>query len=457
MGLRLFGTDGIRGRFGVYPLDAQTVRQLGLALARLLRESGDSSPAASAPRVVVGGDTRQSTPTLCRWLAQGLQRGGASLSYLGVLPTPGVVHFVRRQQAACGIAVSASHNPPGDNGIKLISRQGFKWTPQQEEELEGRLHAGAAGEWGSQDPVPMPAQGVGDYLDALAGTLSAERPLAGLRLTLDPAHGAASPYASSLYTSLGARVEAIHQTADGRRINRDCGSTHPGELARLTASTRSHLGLAFDGDADRVILVDEGGEVRDGDAILYLWARKLLESGELDPPRIVATTMSNLGLERSLARAGVEVVRCEVGDRAVVETLRRQGILLGGEQSGHVIHLGLSTTGDGLLTGLHMAALVKENGSLVRLLEGLVRYPQVLLNVRVTEKPPFDELPELAAAIRKAKETLGEGGRLVLRYSGTEPVARIMIEGEQRQLIEPLAAEIASRLQQCVGAATPDE
>ncbi len=446
--MSLFGTDGIRAPFGAHPLDRRTVTALALRLAEALAEQ---SP---RPRVVLGGDTRDSTPEICRWLAAGLAAGGARVEALGVVPTPAVARLVRRRGAACGIAVSASHNPHPDNGIKLIDQAGYKWSPEREADLERRLLAAGPELPPGEPELAVDPRAAEEYLDDLAATLPGELPLAGLRVVLDAAHGAATPFAGRLFARLGADVQVLNDRPDGRNINRGCGSTQPAGLAAAVVRAGADLGVAFDGDADRAVLVDEGGEVRDGDAMLYLWAKGLAAEGTLAPPRIVATSMSNLGLERALARHGVGLTRCPVGDREVVDTLRREGLLLGGEQSGHVVHLGLATTGDGLLTALHLAHRVRRSGEpLSRLLQGFVRYPQVLVNVAVARKPDLGGLPGVAAAARGVEERLGEDGRLVLRYSGTEPLARIMIEGPDQGEIEALAGELAEVIRQELGGA----
>jgi phosphoglucosamine mutase len=467
----LFGTDGIRAPFGTFPLDRATVTGLGRHLAQSLRETTGES----RPEVVLGGDTRESTPVICAWLANGLAAGGADSRWVGVLPTAGIAYLVRGLGTAAGVAVSASHNPYPDNGIKLIDPWGFKWSEAAEAALETRLLAGgpegpAAVETGEGDDGGAFDLGgheealVEHYVEALASTLPGRRPLAGLRLAVDAGNGAASTFAEPLFRRLGAGVRVIHASPDGRNVNLACGSTDTGDLAREVVTGGHHLGVAFDGDADRVILVDEGGLERDGDAILYLWARELAETGSLEPPRIVATSMSNLGLERALAEHGIVVERCGVGDREVVDTLRRESLLLGGEQSGHVVHLGLSTTGDGLLTALQMAFLVARQvrgGAAERPLSGLLagfrRFPQVLVNVRVREKPDLLGLAEVAAAAREAEERLGADGRLVLRYSGTEPLARVMIEGPDQEEIEALAGRIAETIRDAIGAETGAE
>jgi len=456
---RLFGTDGVRGRFGEPPLDRATVTALAGALGdTLLAGATDGAPV----RAVIGGDTRDSTPQLAAWVAAGLAATGVEPLDAGVVPTPGVAWLTRAQGAAAGVSISASHNPHPDNGIKLIDGAGFKWEAAAEARLEERLaerlgDEGAAraarataGPDGAERLDPAP------YIAALEASVggAAARPLAGLRVALDTGHGAATPYARRLFEDLGAAVVAtLGDAPDGTNVNRGCGSTAPEALAAEVAANGAELGLAFDGDADRLIPVDAGGVVRDGDAVLYLWARELLRQGRLDPPRIVVTSMSNLGLERALAAHGIRVVRCGVGDREVVETLRREGLVLGGEQSGHIVNRRLSSTGDGMLTAVQVAARVAAAGRPVaELLAGFRRFPQVLRNVRVRSKPDLASLPAVAAATRKVEAELGDSGRLVLRYSGTEPLARVMIEGPDQETIDGLAGELAAAIEEEVGA-----
>ena len=438
---QLFGTDGIRGVFGTPPLDEATVRDLARSLAAELPPNGS--------RAVIGGDTRDSTPTLARWLAEELTSRGIQVTYLGIVPTPCVATVTRNLGAACGIAVSASHNPYPDNGIKLIDSDGFKWSPDAELTLEQGLRgSGSGSSWASSEvDLKVDRGAVEAYLASLASSLSMARPLDGLKIALDTGNGAASAFAGPLFDRLGARVEVIHDAPDGRNINQDCGSTRPQEVATLVHESGCDLGIAFDGDADRAIIVDEHGLIRDGDAILYLWAKELVRCNQLPHHRLVATSMSNLGLEVALRREGVEVVRCDVGDREVVSTMRRDGIQLGGEQSGHIVHLALSTTGDGLLTALQMAALRRRDGRpLSVMLQGFERLPQLLRNLKVTRKPELTGLPKVMEASQQVERQLGSDGRLVLRYSGTEPLVRIMIEGRDRAQIESLADDLATVL-----------
>lgn len=441
---RLFGTDGVRGTFGDFPLNEATVRRLGRALADRL-EAGE-------PHLVLGGDTRDSTPVLASWLAAGLAAGGARVTWLGTIATPAVAHVVRRLGAQAGVAISASHNPHPDNGIKLIDGDGFKWPPAWEAALETALDALPVPP-DEPPPLSVDASAVEDYLESLAATVPGGSSLAGLKLAVDAGHGAASAYAGALFERLGATVFVANAAPDGSNINAGCGSTHPEVVAELVRSRGADLGVAFDGDADRVILADEEGTVRDGDATMYLWARDLASRDELPGRRLVATSMSNLGLQVALGRDGIELVRSDVGDRAVVATMRESGAVLGGEQSGHIVHLGLSTTGDGLLTALQIARLRASAGRpLSELMAGFERFPQLLENVRVREKVPFDELPEVDATRREVESALGDSGRLVLRYSGTEPLARVMIEGPDRHHIETLTHRLTAVIAAAIGA-----
>lgn len=319
---RLFGTDGIRGRFGRFPLDRPTVTALALELAALLRERADLVGSNhSPPQVVLGGDTRESTPEIFRWLADGLTAGGATVRHAGVIPTPGVAHLVKPLGAAAGVVVSASHNPWPDNGIKLLDPNGFKWSDEDELILENRIRSRAAEEVPTSDGE-LPVEEALDerYLRHLSSTVSGvsgARPLEGLRIVLDAGNGAASGCAQEIFERLGAGVILLHADPNGRNVNEGCGSTAPEEMAARIVAEGADFGAAFDGDADRCVLADERGQIRDGDAILYLWATTLYREGRLDPPKIVATTMSNLGLERALDREGIGIVRCAVGGKSM--------------------------------------------------------------------------------------------------------------------------------------------
>lgn len=443
---RLFGTDGIRGAFGSYPLDRTTVQALGLHLGEQLAEK------SKAPKVVLGGDTRSSTGELCGWLAQGLRQAGAIEHYGGVLPTPAIAYLVKELGADAGIAVSASHNLHPDNGIKLFDGEGVKWGMAEEAELEALLLEPDPPEIRSGTEPEVEPELAERYLEFLTGRLRFSSPLSGLRVALDTANGAATPFAAEVFRRLGADVSVLFDRPDGYNINALCGSTHPQALAQTVVAEDFDLGIAFDGDADRAIFVDERGQVQDGDALLYLWATGLAQRRQLEPARIVATTMSNLGLELALEKHGIGVVRCGVGDRIVVQTMKREGIKLGGEQSGHIVNSDLTTTGDGLVTAVEVSTLIGTGDRpFSELLGELERFPQVLHNVRVASKPPLEDLPRVAAAAREIEDRLGDRGRLVLRYSGTEALARVMIEGSELTEIESMAAELIEIIRQEVG------
>ncbi|MCP4202823.1 MAG: phosphoglucosamine mutase [bacterium] len=444
---RLFGTDGIRGPAGTAPLDRASLLRLGRALGSLL------SAETSSPSAIIAGDTRSSTPTISYWLSRGLEERGCRTLYGGVLPTPAVSRLAKARAADVGIAVSASHNPFPDNGVKFLDGQGFKWSRERETELERRfaLEPESSESEGSETLGPAadlePSSALAQQYISELTALFPPGALAGLSIVLDTAHGAATGLATDFFERLGATVVALGNRPDGSNINQACGSTDPESAARATANHRANIGFAFDGDADRAVAIDETGTLHDGDAMLYVLATWLLHEGRLEPPRLVATSMSNLGLETALGREGISLLRCDVGDRAVVETLRSEGLVLGGEQAGHIVHLGLSSTGDGLLVAALLAQAVSSSGkSLSSLTAGFRRFPQILRNIRVTSKPELGSLPRVMSEARRVEELLGNQGRLVLRYSGTEPLARVMIEGPDQEQIEGLAEKLAATI-----------
>ena len=451
----------MRAVFGTPPLDRSTVQAVGYWFARLC---GGRRP---APLLILGGDTRSSRTEIAGWLAAAIRAAGCEVRSAGVVPTPAVAYLVTELGAAGGIVVSASHNPYTDNGVKLIGADGFKVDPSVEQAIEDRLE-----DWvrGSSDPLPPqaadriaagaagaqtdeePAHADRDR-DHLAASLPPDRPLAGLRIAVDAANGAGAPYAERLFTGLGADCAVTCDQPDGRNINLDCGSTCTERVAAFTRATGSDLGVALDGDADRALLCDHRGRICDGDILLYVWATYLAARDDLPGRRIVATTMSNMGLEKALEAGNVDVVRCGVGDREVVDVMRRQDIRLGGEQSGHLVDLELGTTGDGLLTAAAVAAIVAASGrSLAYLAAGFRRFPQTLRNVKVREKQPLESVPGLSEAVASVERELGTSGRVLLRYSGTEALARVMIEGPDQARIEELCSSITSVLEAELGA-----
>ncbi len=447
---RLFGTDGMRAVFGTPPLDRTTVQAVGYWFARLSAAAG---PAGSPPLLVLGGDTRGSRNEIAGWLAAAVRAAGCDVRSAGVVPTPAVACLVTELGAAGGIVVSASHNSHADNGVKLIGADGFKVDPAVERAIENRVARGAAVTPDRNDVLEDEPALAERYLSRLAASLPADRPLAGLRIAVDAANGAGAPYAARLFTGLGADCRVTCDQPDGRNINRNCGSTCTERIAAFTRATGSDLGAALDGDADRALLCDHRGGICDGDVLLYVWASHLAARGELPGRRIVATTMSNMGLEKALADGGVGVVRCGVGDREVVELMRREGVRLGGEQSGHLVDLERGTTGDGLLTAAAVAGIVSASGrSLADLAAGFHRFPQILRNVRVREKQPLEGVPGLSEAVASVECELGTSGRVFLRYSGTEALARVMIEGPDRRRMEELCGRIVGVLEAELGA-----
>jgi phosphoglucosamine mutase len=447
MSKELFGTDGIRGLPGEYPLDDHTLYWVGRSIGGYLRLRDDH------PRVLIGTDTRESGAHIASEIAAGLAEEGIRNSFAGVITTPGVACLVRKEGFAAGVVISASHNPYHDNGVKLFAGSGMKFPDGIEEQIEAEILRHRNG----QPPVSAvrltPERQLDeDYLEFLRGCMIPGANLSGLKLVLDCGNGAASSLAPALFRSLGANVIAIHDTPDGRNINANCGSLYPQDLQKKVPEAGAALGVAFDGDADRAMFVTASGRVVDGDGVLLTAARYLRSMGKLKGMAVVATTMTNLGVEHALAAEGLALVRMPVGDRYVLEEMLRSGANLGGEQSGHVIFLDDATTGDGLLTALKIACLVVLLGPLDELVKDLKMYPQTILNVRVRAKPPLESLPEVSRALDDATRALGDSGRVVLRYSGTEPKARVMVEAEHAEDVQRWAERLASAVRSAVGA-----
>jgi phosphoglucosamine mutase len=473
---RLFGTDGVRGKAGDYPLDATTVRRLGGALARALRH-GDEPV-----RFLAGRDTRESGAWIERELAFGIGSQGAALVSAGVVPTPAVAYLTPRMGYTAGVVISASHNPFEDNGIKVFSGAGEKFT----ETLEQRVEAIVADDsWtitGPADVVPPPpprlrrglagalrAEAGGfsratdhveeiDYRSAYVGHLLEILPpefrRRNLRVVIDCANGATTTVAPRVFHELGLEMQCIGCEPDGRNINLRCGSTAPELLARTVVSGAYDLGIAYDGDGDRAIFVDAQGKVVDGDAVMLMCAKQMKAEGRLRGDAIVATVMSNIGLEIALRDAGIGLVRCQVGDKYVMEEMLRRGFVLGGEQSGHVIFSEYLFTGDGLATSLNVLRTMAASGrSLADLASDLTAYPQVLMNLRVHQKVDLATIPGVAAVMQRVESRLAGNGRLLVRYSGTEPLLRVMLEGRDQEEIRRLGQEIIDAVKEHVGAA----
>ena len=445
----LFGTDGIRGRAGEFPLDARTAYAAGVALGRL------AAPQSAEPEVVLGIDTRESGPWLAAQVAGGLARERVRTRFAGLITTPGIAWLARTNAFVAGVMISASHNPYQDNGIKVFGHSGYKLPDDVEREMErtifSLLETGIepAPEGLAEDPALDRS-----YLDFLASTMG--EALGGIRIVVDCANGAASRLAPELFQRLGAEASAIHCTPDGRNINLNCGSLHVEVVRQAVLAGGADVGIALDGDADRAILVSRAGKVINGDAVLFLAARFLRSRGLLAPfegaPVVVATVMSNLGLEEGLAREGIRLLRTPVGDKYVLEEMLRTDAVLGGEQSGHVIFRGFATAGDGLLTALRVLEIMRAAGQdLDELTRDLRIYPQVLLNVKVRSREPLEQYPGVAMAIRDARAAFGEHGRILVRYSGTEPLARVMVEGPDAETVESAAARIADEIRVVAG------
>jgi phosphoglucosamine mutase len=451
MGKELFGTDGIRGIPGEYPLDDATLDRVGLALGNYLGSAGQAH--GDSPSVLIGRDTRESGPHIAERIACGLAAGGASPVSAGVLTTPGVAWLVNREGFAAGVVISASHNPYHDNGVKLISSTGMKFPDTIETALEqfvlsSRDAVSAAKALRLHDNEKIDD----DYLAGLAQALLPGAKLAGMKIVLDCANGAASKLAPRLFRSLGADVIAMNHTPDGKNINANCGSLHPEGMQKQVVQSGAALGVAFDGDADRAIFSSATGRLVDGDGVLLVVARYLKSAGMLRGDVVVGTTMANLGLERALEDSGLKLARTAVGDRYVLEEMQRIGANFGGEQSGHILFLDDATTGDGMLTALKLASIISIAGPLDSLVADLKIFPQKIVNVRVRSKPPLDSLPEVARLLREAEQALGNSGRVVLRYSGTEPLARVMVEAKRDEDVRRWTESLAGALRSAIGA-----
>jgi phosphoglucosamine mutase len=451
---KLFGTDGIRGVANEDPMTVEVAMQLGRAVAHYFSRGGHHG------RIVIGKDTRLSGYMFETALSAGICSMGADVMLVGPLPTPGIAFITSSMRADAGVVISASHNPFQDNGIKIFARDGFKLPDTVEAELEELMAMGPAGlermrpaatEVGKATKIE---DARGRYIVYLKTAFPARRTLDGVKMVVDCAHGAAYRVGPAVFEELGAQVIATGVKPDGRNINDGCGALHPEYMCNLVRRHGAHLGIALDGDADRVIFADEHGQVVDGDAIMAICARRMIERGELQHGTVVATVMSNIGLERAIAGLGGKLLRTAVGDRYVVEEMRRGGYNFGGEQSGHLIFLDHATTGDGMIAALRvLTAMVESGRPLSELAAAMTRYPQVLVNVKVREKRPIESLPQVTSLITRVEHTLGGEGRVLVRYSGTEPKARIMIEGPDASMIQAYAEDIARAMEKALGAA----
>ncbi len=448
---KLFGTDGIRGVANEYPMTADVAVRLGKAIAHYF-SNGETE---HRTRVLIGKDTRISGYMFESALAAGITSMGADVQLVGPLPTPGISFLTTGMRADVGIVISASHNPYRDNGIKIFGSNGFKLPDEAEAEIEDLVL--------SESPPTADASHIGRavriddatgrYIVFLKNTFPKELSLEGLRIVLDCANGAAYKVAPAVLRELGAEVFTLGTEPDGFNINHKCGSLYPETVAARVKETRADVGITLDGDADRVIMTDETGRVCDGDQIIALCAMALKERGELRNDTVVTTVMSNIGLEIALREKGIKMVRASVGDRYVVEAMRQGAYSLGGEQSGHIIFLDHTTTGDGMLAALQVLAIMKErNQPLSKISKVMTPFPQVLVNVEVAEKPPLDQLESFQTDLKAVEEELGDEGRVVVRYSGTEPKARVMVEGPTNDDVYRHANMLASSLKSAIGA-----
>lgn len=438
---KLFGTDGIRGKADAFPLDEATMLALGEALARRLRTTREPEP-----NVLLGRDTRDSGSRIANALAAGLLSGGGRATLIGVIPTPGVAYLCRTTDASAGISISASHNPWDDNGVKVFGSDGMKLADAMELEIENELMAlrkeGA-------EPPSIELRERDDLVERYEQFLldgAADQRLRGLRVVLDAGHGAAHRIAPEVFRRAGADVVTIHAEPNGRNINEHSGALHPETMAARVVTEGADFGVAFDGDADRAIFADDLGRIRDGDEILYLWGTRLRQDGGLRGNTLVATVMSNFGFEKKLEEDGVRLLRAQVGDKYVLETMMREGAVLGGEQSGHIIDLRVHTTGDGIHTAVEFAKLLSSAHQKFSQMVTFPRMPQILLNEKVASKPALDSLPRYQVEARKAQGELAGSGRILVRYSGTENLVRVMVEGEDEEQIQRIAKHLVSVL-----------
>ena len=447
---QLFGTDGIRGKAGEFPLDARSMVAMGEALAHRLSEARGHTPT-----ILLGMDTRESGPEIARALATGIRRGGGRAVFTGVVPTPAVAVLCRTASADAGISISASHNPWQDNGVKIFGADGMKLSDELEKQTEDEMLAlrerSPLVELEEIEESPELIEAYELFL--LEGVR--EGALEGMHVVLDTGNGAAHRIAPEVFRRAGARVDVINDAPDGRNINENCGALHPEHLGAAISRAGATLGVAFDGDADRAIFVDDKGVVRDGDEIILLWARELRRRGTLPHGLVVTTVMSNLGFQRQLEEEGMRLLRASVGDKYVLEMMKDNGALLGGEQSGHIIDLSRHTTGDGIHTALSVAQILRSAGQPMSALRTFRPMPQTLVNQKVAARPPLESLPRYSAALEEEERNLEGTGRILVRYSGTENLVRVMVEGESESEIHRIADRLRRILDEEIAEAQP--
>jgi phosphoglucosamine mutase len=445
MGARLFGTDGIRGRANEGPLAPEAATAFGRAVALKFGAPGRA--------IAIGRDTRESGPMLEQAVAAGIAEMGVNVVLLGVLPTPAIAVMSRKIEACAAVVISASHNPWEDNGLKLFNEHGFKCDDALELELEGLILGEKPRAAKTAGQIELRPNAAARYADLAAATYGQGLDLHGISIVVDAGHGAAFFTTPAVLEKLGATVRTINASPDGRNINADCGSTHPEKMAELTRETKANLGLAHDGDADRLIVCDETGSLLDGDEMLAVIGLDLLREGKLAKKTLVATVMSNLGLDECFAAAGGKIIRAGVGDRYVLEQMLAHDLNVGGEQSGHVILRDHNTTGDGLVTALELLRIMRRTGKpLSELRKGLRKYPQQLVNVKVRERIPLEQIPEIMDEVRAVEKELGAQGRVLLRYSGTEPKIRLLVETRDEAMLQPVIDRLLVPIRKHLGA-----
>ncbi len=447
---KYFGTDGVRGIANVEPMTSTTVMRLGMAVAALLRKQDRHD------RVVIGKDTRLSGYLFETALASGIVSMGGDVWITGPLPTPGIAFITSSMRADAGVVISASHNPFHDNGIKLFSRDGFKLDDAMEAELERLIESPELdGMLASAENIGYTTRiedAIGRYVVFCKHTYPKDLTLDGMKIVIDCAHGAGYKVAPRVFEELGAKIIPIHVTPNGRNINDAAGALHPEAMCRRVVEEGADIGIALDGDADRAVMCDEKGVMVDGDAIMALCGTRMHKAGELSNGTVVATVMSNIGLERALKAAGAKLVRTNVGDRYVVEEMRKNGYNFGGEQSGHLVFLDVNTTGDGIVAGLQVLAIMAREGRpLSELAHVMERSPQVLVNIAVAEKKPLEDMADVQALIEGIMGKLRDDGRILVRYSGTEPKCRVMVEGPDEATIRGYAEEVAAAIKRACG------
>ena len=453
---RIFGTDGVRGLANIAPMSPEMAMALGRATVHVLAPSSTEVK----PSLIVGRDTRLSSPMFEAALTAGLCSAGADVLNVGVLPTAGVAYLIRHIGAIGGVVISASHNPYMDNGIKFFSATGSKLEDRLEEELEARIYSVDVGTPPTGEAIGRPSlyeDGAEHYIDFLKQIFHYETPMK-LRIGLDCANGAASAVAPALFRQLGGKVRVWHAAPDGVNINKQCGAVYPAFLQQKVLEEKLDIGFAFDGDADRLIAIDHTGRILDGDYLLAVCAQALLEEDPASQRIIVSTVMANLGLEQALRQIGFELYRTPVGDKYVVEGMQQTGARLGGEQSGHIVFLNHHTTGDGLLTAVQILNVIAARQlPLATLAQILHKFPQILLNIKIRERRDPLDLPQVRQVVEEVENSLGHEGRVVVRLSGTESVARVMIEGPEENLIESLACRIGQAITSALDGAAYDE